>query len=174
MIISLIVAMDEDGVIGKDNGLPWRLPADLAWFKRQTLGKPVVMGRKTFEAIGKALPGRKNIVLTREPAWSAPGATVVHDIDTALAAAADDHGSRAPEVMVIGGAAVYRLLLPHAHRIYRTRVHGRFAGDTRFPPIDPRDWLEIAQERREADEKNAHAMTFALLERAAPPLATRM
>lgn len=160
--VTLVVAVAANGVIGRDGGLPWRLPEDLRRFKAATLGKPVVMGRKTFESIGRALPGRHNIVLTRRQDYRpAEGAvTVVTDLDGALRAAGD-----AAEVMVIGGAEVYALALPLASRILLTRVEAEVAGDTRFPSLDPREWRAVARDHVAADERHAHGMTFEDLRR---------
>ena len=160
MNVTLIVAVADSGVIGRDNALPWHLPEDLRRFKRLTLGKPIVMGRKTFESIGRALPGRQNIVLTREPNYQREGVVVVHDMDAALRAAGD-----AAEVMVIGGADLFRLFLPRAARIHLTRVHGNIAGDVMWPALDAREWVVVERERHEADEKHAYAMTFEVWEK---------
>jgi dihydrofolate reductase len=162
-LVSLIVALADNGVIGRDNALPWRLPEDLRRFKAATLGKPILMGRRTFESIGHALPGRANLVLTREPDWSAPGVLVVHSVAAALAAA-----RAAPELVVIGGAQVYRLVMPLAQRIYLTQVHAALAGDTYFEDFDPAQWVEVAHEERAADERHAYPLTFKTLERRAP------
>jgi dihydrofolate reductase len=163
--ITLVVAAADDGVIGRDGALPWRLPEDLRRFKAQTLGKPVLMGRRTFESIGRALPGRLNLVLTRRVDWRPPAAagevTVVHDWDAALRAA-----GAVPELMVIGGAEIYALALPRAGRVLLTRVHAAVPGDTRLPPFDPAQWVEVASERFAADERNAIDMTFVELRRA--------
>ncbi len=161
MMISLIWAMSDDGVIGVDNRLPWKLPADMRWFRRHTLGKPVVMGRRTFHSLGdRPLPDRLNIVITREQGYRIPGARVVHSLEEALAAA-----EPAPEVMVIGGADLYRQLLPRADRLYMTLVHGRFEGDTRFPPFDRGEWRELEGHEFEADERNRWPYGFYILER---------
>jgi dihydrofolate reductase len=161
--VTLVVAVAENGVIGREGGLPWRLPADLQRFKALTLGKPVLMGRRTFESIGRALPGRHNIVLTRRRSDVAPlpGVTVVHDWEAALAAAGD-----AAEIMVIGGAEIYAMALPHADRIELTRVHATIDGDTHFPAIDAERWVTRHGETHAADERHPHAMTFLTLERA--------
>lgn len=159
MIISLIVAIADNGVIGADNALPWHLPADMRWFRRHTLGKPVVMGRRTYQSIGRPLPERTNIVLTRDRGYRVPGCTVVHDIDGALAAAGD-----AAELMVMGGAEVYRQFLPHARRLYLTRVHANPEGDATFPPIEPAQWREVEREERPADTEQPVACTFQVLE----------
>jgi dihydrofolate reductase len=163
--ITLVVAMADNGVIGRDGALPWRLPEDLRRFKAQTLGKPVLMGRRTFESIGRALPGRLNLVLTRRHDWQPPGeagaVTVVHDWDGALRAA-----DGAPEVMVIGGAEIYAMALPRADRVLLTRVHATVDGDTRLPPFDPAQWREASSEQYAADERNPIAMSFVELRRA--------
>jgi dihydrofolate reductase len=155
--ISLVVAMARNGVIGRDNGLPWgRLPEDLKHFKAVTLGKPVLMGRKTFESIGKPLPGRTNFVLTRDRGWKAEGVIAVHSLDEALTG---DH------VSGIGGAEIYRLLLPLANRIHLTRIDADVPGDTVFPPIDYSEWIETESRAFTADERNPYNMTFVTLER---------
>lgn len=160
--VTLIVAMTDDGVIGVDGQLPWRLPEDLRRFKAATLGKPVVMGRKTFESIGRPLPQRHNIVLTRQSGFSVadPAVTVVASLSAALQVAGE-----APEVMIIGGAEIYRLALPLAHRLVLTRVHAAVPGDTHFPPLDPQNWRVVSSEGYPADERHAYAMTFEELER---------
>lgn len=162
MRIALIAALDRNGLIGRDNALPWRLPADLQHFKRLTLGKPIVMGRLTWESLGRPLPGRHNIVLTRDPAYHADGASVVHSIDAALAAA-----GAVDEVMVIGGAALYRTLLPRAARLYLTRIDAAFDGDAWFPEVDPAAWREVAREAHAPDERNPYPYAFVTLERRA-------
>jgi dihydrofolate reductase len=146
-LISLIAALAENGVIGRDNALPWRIPADLARFRRLTLGKPVIMGRKTYESIGRPLPQRLNIVLSRRELALPEGAVSVDGPAAAMAAGGD-----AAETMVIGGAEIYRLFMPLARRLYLTRVHAEVEGDTRFPPFDAAEWREVARERhRTAD-----------------------
>jgi dihydrofolate reductase len=160
--VALIVAMTPAGVIGRDNGLPWHLPDDLRRFKALTMGKPIVMGRRTFESIGRPLPGRRSIVLSRRAVDLPAGVIRVHDWPAALAAAAD-----APEVMVIGGAEVYALALSAAQRLYLTIVHGEIAGDAHFPALDEREWREIERTERPADERHAYALTYRTLERAA-------
>jgi len=158
--ITLIVAVADSGVIGRDNTLPWHLPEDLKRFKRLTMGKPMVMGRRTFESIGKPLPGRLNIVVTRDTNYRREGVTAVHDVDGALRAAGD-----APEVMVIGGAELFRALLPRAGRIHLTRVHGNIEGDVMWPALDERDWAVVERETHAADERHAYAMTFEVWEK---------
>ncbi len=159
-ICSLIVAMDDHGLIGRRNQLPWHLPADMAWFRQHTLGKPILMGRKTHESIGRPLPGRKNIVLTANVKLRIPGCTMVHSLAEAFRACGD-----ADELMVIGGAEVYRLALPQAQRIYLTEVHDRFEGDAWFPPFDRQQWREVYREDHEPDEKNRWPYSFTILER---------
>lgn len=157
--MSLIVAVAANGVIGRDGDLPWRIPADLGFFKQTTMGKPIVMGRKTWDSIGRPLPGRNNIVLTRDQSFQAEGATVVADLEAALAAAGD-----APEVMIIGGAQIYAIALPHAERVYLTEVHAAPEGDTRLPEFSSDEWREIAREDHEA-EGETPAFSFVTLER---------
>jgi len=159
-LISWLVAASEDGVIGRDSALPWRLPEDLRRFKQLTLGKPVLMGRKTFDSIGKPLVGRTNIVLTRAPDWHVPGVVVVRSVSAAIERAAG-----APELVVIGGAQVYALTLALVRRIYLTRVHAHLSGDTHMPPLEPGEWREVTREYYPADARHAYAMTFSLLER---------
>ena len=164
MILSFVVARADNGVIGRDGGLPWRLPADLRHFKRLTVGKPVVMGRRTFDSIGKPLPGRHNIVLTRDPAWRADGVTVVLNLAEAVAAAGLQQGARPDEVMIIGGAAVYAEALPSARRVYLTEVHAAPDGDTALPAFDPAVWTEMARADHGADG-DVPGYSFITLER---------
>jgi len=159
--ISLIAAMTDEKVIGIDNRLPWRLPADMQWFRRHTLGKPIIMGRKTFESFGsKPLPERTNIVITRDEDYQAAGAVVVHSIDAALQAA-----GAVDEVMIIGGASFYEQMLPRAQRLYLTFVHASIIGDAWFPDIDFTQWQEIERHDNQADEKNPYAHSFCIFER---------
>lgn len=156
MIISLIWAMADNRVIGIENRLPWKLPADMQWFRKQTMGKPIVMGRKTFESFGaRPLPGRTNIVITHDQAYQTEGAIVVHSIDEALQAAGD-----AEEVMIIGGASFYAQMLPRADRLYVTLVHSKFEGDACFPEVDFATWREVERHDCGADEKNPYACSF--------------
>lgn len=157
--ISFVVAMDENGLIGRDNQLPWRLPNDLKHFKRLTLGHIVLMGRKTWESLGRPLPERENWVLTRDPAYQAPGARLFTSLEAAQAAA----GER--ELMVIGGADLFRLALPQARCIHLTEVHARLEGDVHFPPLDRAKWTETWREDHPADERHACAYSFVTLER---------
>ncbi|WP_444928765.1 dihydrofolate reductase [Microbulbifer sp. SSSA002] len=154
--IALIAAVARNGAIGKDNELPWRISGDLQFFKRTTMGKPVVMGRKTFESIGRPLPGRVNIVITRNPDWLADGVEVVQSLDQALSLAqncAKDSG--ASEVMVIGGAQIYRQALPLATRLYVTEVDADVDGDAFFPDIDD-SWVESVRECYRASDRNEY------------------
>jgi dihydrofolate reductase len=159
-MISLLVAATENGVIGRDKGMPWHLPDDLKHFKALTLAKPVLMGRKTFESIGRPLPGRTNLVLTRTAGWSAPGVIVVPDLEAAIRAA-----GAAPELIIAGGAQVYVLALPRATRIYLTRIHAVIAGDTRLPEIADSEWRETSRELHPIDTRHPYAMSFVTLER---------
>ncbi len=159
-MITLIVAVADNGVIGRDNTLPWHLPEDLKRFKRLTMGKPIVMGRRTWESIGKPLPGRQNIVVTRTANYHAEGATVVDGVEAALRAAGD-----APEIMVIGGAELFRVFLTRAGRIHLTRVHGNIEGDVMWPALDTREWHVVERETHSADARHAYAMTFEVWEK---------
>ncbi len=152
--------MDQNRLIGKNNALPWRLPADMQWFRKQTMGKPILMGRKTFESIGKPLPGRENIVLTRQSDLSIEGCRVVSTLAEAKTAVPD-----AGEIMVIGGAEIYTLLLPDADRLYCTLIHDRFEGDAWFPEFDRTEWKQVFCEPHNADEKNRYAYSFIIYER---------
>jgi dihydrofolate reductase len=158
--ITLIVAVADTGVIGRDNQLPWHLPDDLKRFKRLTLGKPIVMGRKTFESIGKPLPGRPNIVVTRATNYRREGVTIAHSADDAVAAAGD-----VGEIMIIGGSDVFRAFLPRAARIHLTRVHGEIAGDVMWPALDTREWEVVERETHDADERHVFSMTFEVWEK---------
>jgi dihydrofolate reductase len=163
VIRSLIVARAANGVIGKDNGMPWHLPADLAHFKRTTMGRPVIMGRRTWESIGRPLPGRRNVVVTRSAGFTAPGAEVVGSLEEAWRVVAD-----AEEVFVIGGGQVYAEALPGADRVYLTEIGEAIDGDTRFPDLDPAEWRETALGEHAPDDRNAHRLRFRLLERVRP------
>ena len=158
--LSLVVAMARNRVIGRNNALPWRLSEDLKRFKATTLGKPILMGRKTFESIGKPLPGRRNIVLTRNPGWRAEGVDVVRSVEEALQLT-----RASPELAVIGGAEIYRLTIPHADRIYLTRVEADVDGDTLFPELDVAQWSQTQAGMHPADERNQYPATFLVLDR---------
>ena len=153
--LSQIVAMDENRLIGADNRLPWHLPADLAFFKRTTMGKPIVMGRKTFESIGKPLPGRRNIVISRNPEYTAPGCEVVDGIEAALSLCAGE-----AEVMLIGGASLYRQTLAQTDTLYVTRIHHGFDGDTWFPEFESGPWKVVECQDFSADEDNPYRYSF--------------
>lgn len=164
--VTLVVARARNGVIGAQGRLPWHLPDDLRRFKTLTMGGAVLMGRRTWASIGKPLPGRLNLVLTRDRSFSADGATVVHSLAEALGHARDG-------LMVIGGAEVYALALPHAQRIELTVVDADVEGDTRLPAFDPGTWRKIRREHHAADAKHAYAMEFITLERRSGPAAPR-
>jgi dihydrofolate reductase len=154
-MVSLIWAMSENRVIGKDNELPWRLSGDLSHFKRLTLGKPILMGRNTWESLPGLLPKRPHYVVTRDRNYHAAGCTLVHSINEAMTLLAD-----APEIMVVGGADLYRQMLPYADRLYVTLVHAKVAGDARFPEFDLSDWREVGRSDFPADEKNEFPYSF--------------
>jgi dihydrofolate reductase len=168
MLLSLVVAAAENGVIGVGNALPWHLPDDLKRFKALTMGKPILMGRKTYESIGRPLPGRTNIVITRRSGLSIPGCIVVSGIDQAIAAAGD-----AGELVVIGGAEVYAQALSSAAVIHLTRVHAHIEGDARFPALSPDEWREQVIETHPADARHAYAFSYVDLERIAPAASVR-
>lgn len=153
----LVAALSENRAIGVDGAMPWRLPEDLKRFKRLTLGKTVLMGRKTWTSLGRPLPERSNWVLTRDPAFAAAGARVFHDLDQALAA------HQAGDLMIIGGAELYRQTLPLATRLELTRVQAQVAGDAFFPEIDSRAWHEVFREDHAADARHPHAYSFVTL-----------
>jgi dihydrofolate reductase len=166
--IALVVAAAENGVIGRGGGLPWRIPSDLKTFRRLTLGKPIIMGRKTYQAIGKPLDQRDNIVVTRDPAFQAAGVIVAGSLAEALANARALAAAKSiDEMIVIGGAELYRQALPLADRIYLTRVHAEPQGDALFPPLSEGDWHEVSREPLPRDARDEHACTLVILERAA-------
>ncbi|WP_239059343.1 type 3 dihydrofolate reductase [Alteromonas hispanica] len=165
MKISMIAAMAENRVIGADNDMPWHLPADLKHFKAVTMGKAVIMGRKTYESIGRALPGRPNIVLTSNKDYTLEDATVVHTQAEALEAAKAQCGSN-DEVMIIGGGTIYNALLPLANTLYLTFIDLKVAGDTQFPDFRSQgNWVETEREAHSPDEKNKYAYTFVTFQR---------
>ena len=155
MIISMIVAMGSQREIGKDNAMLWHLPADFKHFKTVTMGKPILMGRKTFESIGRPLPGRENIVITRNKDFTAEGITVVHSVDAALEAA-----KQYDEVMIIGGDSFYQQMLPLSERLYITEVHHAFKADAFFPEISLDSWCESERVEHKADDKHAYDFSF--------------
>ena len=162
MMVSLIVAVSENGVIGKDGGLPWRLPADLKHFKSTTMGHHLIIGRRTWDEVGRPLPGRTMVVVTRSRTFAPEGAIVVHSMEEALEAASGDD-----EAFIGGGAFIYRLALARdlVDRIYLTRIHADVEGDTVFPDVDFDDWELVSEERHEADEKNEFPCSFLVYER---------
>lgn len=155
MILSIIAAMSENRVIGKDKGLPWYLPADLQFFKSKTLGHTVIMGRKTFDSVGKPLPNRRNIVITRQSNFSVEKVETAHSIEQALALVEGEE-----EVFIAGGGEIYRQSLAIADRIYLTIVHHKLDGDTFFPPFDESEWDLIEKKDRPADNKNQYSCSF--------------
>ena len=162
-MVALVVAVAENGIIGQHGQLPWgRMPADLRHFKQLTLGHPVIMGRKTFDSIGKALPGRPNVVVTRQPGWAAPGCEAAATVLGALERARE---LSAETVCVIGGGEIYREALPTVDVVYLTEIHHTFEGDASFPALSPTDWREETRERHEADAQHAYAYSFVTLRR---------
>ena len=173
MKVSLIAALAENRTIGRDNALPWRLPNDLKYFKAVTLGKPVIMGRKTWDSLGRPLPGRTNIVITRQPGFVAAGdpeaVKVVASLDDALALAARiAQRDGVDESVVIGGAEIYALALPHCERLYLTEVHAQVDGDAFFPALEQAHWREVKRERCSAEGANPYDYSFVVYERCQP------
>jgi dihydrofolate reductase len=167
MKLAIYVAIAENGVIGLDNGLPWKLSTDLRRFKATTMGKPIIMGRKTWQSIGRPLPGRLNIVVTRDPQFRAEGAEIVRSLDDGLKLA-EVRGrcmASADEVCVVGGGEIYRQALPVADRLYVTHVLASPDGDTRFPPIDPEIWEAVSTEEFPAGDRDTHATRYTVYER---------
>lgn len=160
MRISLIVALDKNFVIGNKGHIPWHLPADLEHFRKITMGKPIIMGRTTFESIGKVLPGRLNVVLTHDTSYQLTGVLVAHSVEDALKIA-----GTVSEAMVIGGAKVYRQFMSLAYRMYLTLIDGELEGDAYFPKFDWNNWREVESETHKADRKNLYPYTFVTLER---------
>jgi dihydrofolate reductase len=158
-MLSLIVAMAKNRVIGHENKMPWHLPAELAYFKRITTGHPIIMGRKTFESIGRPLPGRRNIVVSRNTSFHAPGVEVSNSLENALALCTKDNP------FVIGGASLYAEALTLAQRLYITEINADLVGDTFFPPINDSLWKEESREARSKDEKNIYDLQFVVLQR---------
>jgi dihydrofolate reductase len=162
MTLSLIVAMTKNRVIGHHNKMPWRLPAELQYFKRVTMGHPIIMGRKTFDSIGRPLPGRRNIVVTRNANFHAPGVDVVHSLPAAIALCGD------ADAFVTGGAALYAEALPLADRLYLTEIDATLEGDTFFPALNAAEWQEISRESRPCDEANQYDVALTVLARKRP------
>lgn len=166
MRISLIVALTENGVIGLDGDMPWHLSEDLKYFKRVTMGAPIIMGRKTFESVGRALPGRTNIIITRNIDYSAEGIEVALDLESAIKKASSVAGSQGKEeVFVIGGAQIYALALAQAERLYVTEIHQTCPGDAYFPEIQASDWREIKRDARGPETPDCPAYSFVVLDR---------
>ena len=163
--ITIVAAMAENRVIGRDGGMPWHLPADLARFRALTMGKPIIMGRLTHVSLGRVLKGRHNIVLSRQRRFQAPDfqmreLTVVHSLEEALDRAREVASNNVKEIAVIGGASIYEQALPFADRIHLTVVHASIDGDARFPELEPGTWREVARAERGADERNGYDMSF--------------
>ncbi|SEG77707.1 dihydrofolate reductase [Marinobacterium lutimaris] len=166
MKLAMIVAQAENRVIGNDNKLPWYLPEDLKYFKRVTLGKPIIMGRKTYESIGRPLPGRCNIVVTRDADWQVSGVVVTASLDQALEhAAAQAEIDGVDEAVVMGGAEIYRQMLPQTQRLYLTQVHASVEGDAYFPELTTDEWREVGREDFSASDTNPYDYSFIVLER---------
>lgn len=162
MKLSMIAAIGKNRVIGKDNDMPWHLPADLQFFKKTTLGSPIIMGRKTYDSIGRPLPGRLNIILSRNSDLSIKGCSVVDSLEKALMLAKEADAS---EVFITGGAHLYNKFLEDTDRLYLTHIHEEFEGDTYFPDYNQFNWKEVARENHQADENNPHAYSFVTLDR---------
>jgi len=164
--LSIVVAVAENGVIGRDNALPWRLPEDLKYFKKITMGHPVIMGRKTFDSIGSPLPGRANIVVTRQPDWRVEGVLVAHNLESAIdMAKMDAEVNNVSQVMLIGGADLYTQGLIRCARLYLTEVHASVEGNAYFPKFDRDEWKEISRLSFAADDVNPYPYSFVVLER---------
>jgi dihydrofolate reductase len=161
MKLSIIVAMDRNRVIGKGDALPWHISEDLKHFKKITMGKPIIMGRKTHESIGRPLPGRENIILTRDTNYQAEGCTVLNSLDAIF-----EHCKDIEEVMITGGAEIYKLAFELVSNLYLTEVHTEVEGDTYFPEFDRSEWQEVSREDHKADEKNEYDYSFLMLQRA--------
>lgn len=159
-MLSLIVAIAQNNIIGKDNKLVWHLPADMRFFRNTTMGHTLIMGRKTFESFGKPLPGRKSIVITRQKDWQYEGVTVVHSLQDAIGTVPGDE-----EVFIIGGAEVYRQAMPYCQKMYITIIHFDFEGDTYFPPVDYSQWKLMSDVMHLPDEKNLYSYSFRVFER---------
>jgi len=157
--VSAIVAAAENNAIGKDNQLLWHLPNDLRFFKRTTTGHTIIMGRKTYESVGKPLPNRRNIIVTRQAGYTADGAEVVHSLAAALESCAGEE-----EVFVVGGAEIYQQALPVVNRIYLTRVHAALPGDSFFPQLDQQSWRLVSADHHPADDRHAYSYTFEIYE----------
>jgi len=167
-VIALVVAMGENRAIGRGGDLPWHLRSDMKFFRAVTMGKPVIMGRRTFKSLPRVLDGRLNIVLTRDNGFVAPDAVMAHSLEEGLQAARDSAGrTGADEIMIIGGEDVFREVLPQVGRIYLSEVHAMPEADTWFPALDENEWREVSRERHEAGPKDDHAFSFVVLDRVA-------
>lgn len=162
MRISLIVAVSENNIIGRDNALPWNLPDDLKFFRKKTEGHPIILGRKNYEAIGRALPNRRNIVVSRQTDLHIEGCDVVSSVEAAIDLAKETEDE---EIFIIGGGEIYRLAFPLSDRVYLTRVHAEVEGDVTFPELSDEDWKEVERARHPADELHAYAFTFLTFDR---------
>lgn len=165
MTISYILAMDEGRGIGIDNRLPWHLPADLAYFRQKTTGSTILMGRKTYDSLGKPLPKRTNVILTRDESFQAEGCTVIRSFEDVVRQYGRGGRSEEEELFVIGGAEVFRLLMPYADRLYITEIAHSFEADTFFPELEPSEWREVSREPGVKDEKNPYDYAFVVYER---------
>ena len=165
-IVALVVAMGENRAIGRGGDLPWRLSSDLRYFRKITMGKPVLMGRRTFKSLPRVLDGRLNVVLTRDSGFVAPDAVMAHSLEEGLAAArASAKRTGAPEIMIIGGEDVFRTVLPQTDRIYLTEVHASPVADTWFPELNQEEWREVSREAHQPGPKDDHAFSFVVLDR---------
>lgn len=160
MSMSIIVAIDKNRVIGKDNDIPWKLPKDQAYFRKVTMGHPIILGRKNYESIGRPLDGRRNIVLTRDQNYAAPGCDVVHSVDEVLSIVKGEE-----EAFVIGGEEIYKLFLPYTNKLYITTIEHEFEGDTYFPAFARAEWKEVSVEKGITDEKNPYEYYFHVYEK---------
>lgn len=160
-MISLLLAMDANRLIGRENQLPWHLPKDLAYFKRMTMNHKIVMGRKTFDSIGRPLPGRENIILTRDKQFSRNDCLIIHSMDELLELSKQSD----EEIFVIGGSEIFKEILPHSDRLYITHIYHEFEGDTYFPETDDEDWEVISREVGETDDKNPYHFEFVVYDR---------
>lgn len=166
MQVSMIMAMDKAKLIGKHGGMPWKISSDLKYFKRVTMGKPLIMGRVTFDSLGRPLPGRPNIVLTRDETWTADGVEAVHTLEVAFSAARKHHGD---EMMVIGGASLCQLAMPHTRRLYLTVIDHQFVdGDTWLDSFHWRDWKEVSNEAHDETDQGGYKFTYYVLDRLDP------
>lgn len=160
MIVSIIVAMDLNRVIGKDNKLPWRLPAELQYVKKTTMGHPIIMGRKNYESIGRPLPGRRNIIVTRDSSYSVEGCEIAHSVEEVFKLCEGEE-----EIFIFGGEQIYKLFMPYTEKLYITKIHHEFEGDTFFPEIDYSLWNEVSVEKGIRNEKNPYEYEYYVYEK---------